>query len=157
MNASILPVGNLFWLVGLKRQQRFPRDQVPDHHVAGVVEVVHLARIRGHGHLVETVEVRVGQRRRVTGGLGAEVTGLVTLAMGFLGPEETVVEPLGLEVDGRSNVKAEYGRFHTSVDGIFAAGDMRRGQSLVVWAIREGRQCARAVDQYLMGSSGLPR
>ncbi|RXL57934.1 glutamate synthase, partial [Citrobacter sp. AAK_AS5] len=59
--------------------------------------------------------------------------------------------------DARSNVLADHGKFRTSVEGIFAAGDMRRGQSLVVWAIREGRQCARAVDEFLMGESLLPR
>lgn len=81
---------------------------------------------------------------------------LVLLAMGFLGPEETLVKQFGLETDPRSNMKAEYGRFATSVDGIFAAGDCRRGQSLVVWAIAEGRGAAHAVDKYLMGSSALP-
>jgi len=81
---------------------------------------------------------------------------LVFLAMGFLGPEETLVPKLGLETDPRSNFKAEYGQYATSVDGVFAAGDCRRGQSLVVWAINEGRECAREVDRYLMGSSELP-
>jgi glutamate synthase (NADPH/NADH) small chain len=81
---------------------------------------------------------------------------LVLLALGFLGPEETVVEQLGLEKDARSNVKADYGRFHTSVEGVFAAGDMRRGQSLVVWAINEGRGAARECDRWLMGETLLP-
>ncbi|XP_024024174.1 glutamate synthase [NADH], amyloplastic isoform X2 [Morus notabilis] len=75
---------------------------------------------------------------------------LVLLAMGFLGPESTVADKLGLERDNRSNFKADYGRFSTSVDGVFAAGDCRRGQSLVVWAISEGRQAAAQVDKYLM-------
>ncbi len=86
---------------------------------------------------------------------------LVTLAMGFVHPvHEGMLEQLGVELDARGNVKgATEGKtaYHTSVDRVFAAGDMRRGQSLVVWAIREGRQCARAVDEFLMGSSGLPR
>lgn len=81
---------------------------------------------------------------------------LVLLAMGFLGPEKPLVEALGLDADERSNVKAEYGKFATNVPGIFAAGDMRRGQSLVVWAINEGRAAARECDSYLMGSSNLP-
>jgi glutamate synthase (NADPH/NADH) small chain len=81
---------------------------------------------------------------------------LVLLAMGFLGPEETVLKGLGVAQDERSNAKAEHGRFATSVKGVFAAGDMRRGQSLIVWAINEGRGAARAVDEYLMGSSDLP-
>ncbi|PKA51627.1 Glutamate synthase 1 [NADH], chloroplastic [Apostasia shenzhenica] len=75
---------------------------------------------------------------------------LVLLAMGFLGPEPTIAEKLGLELDKRSNFQAEYGRFSTNVDGVFAAGDCRRGQSLVVWAINEGRQAAAQVDKYLM-------
>lgn len=74
---------------------------------------------------------------------------LVLLAMGFLGPESTVADKLGLEQDNRSNIKAEYGRFSTNVEGVFAAGDCRRGQSLVVWAISEGRQAAAQVDRYL--------
>ncbi len=81
---------------------------------------------------------------------------LVLLAMGFLGPEESVLAQLGVERDERSNAKAEYGKYATSIKGVFAAGDMRRGQSLVVWAINEGRGCARAIDEYLMGRSDLP-
>ncbi len=81
---------------------------------------------------------------------------LVLLAMGFLGPEETVLKQLGVEQDPRSNAKAEHGKFATSVPGIFAAGDCRRGQSLVVWAINEGRGAARECDRYLMGSTNLP-
>ena len=81
---------------------------------------------------------------------------LVLLAMGFLGPEETLVPQLGLDTDPRSNFKAEFGRYATSVEGVFAAGDCRRGQSLVVWAIREGRDAAREIDRYLMGRTMLP-
>ena len=81
---------------------------------------------------------------------------LVFLAMGFLGPEDTLAEQLGLERDARSNFKAEYGGYATSTEGVFAAGDCRRGQSLVVWGIAEGRGAARAVDEYLMGHSDLP-
>ena len=81
---------------------------------------------------------------------------LVLLAMGFLGPEQWFVDQLGLETDPRSNFKAGYGEYGTSVDGVFAAGDCRRGQSLVVWAIAEGRGAARAVDEHLMGHSDLP-
>lgn len=82
---------------------------------------------------------------------------LVLLAMGFLGPEDTILDGLGAERDARSNARAEFGKFATSVEGVFAAGDMRRGQSLVVWAIREGRGAARECDRYLMGSTNLPR
>ena len=81
---------------------------------------------------------------------------LVLLAMGFLGPENTIVEELGLEQDARSNVKAEHGRFTTNIDNVFAAGDMRRGQSLIVWAINEGRAVARECDRHLMGTTMLP-
>ena len=81
---------------------------------------------------------------------------LIFLAMGFLGPENTLSEQLGVECDQRSNFKADFGKFNTSVEGVFAAGDCRRGQSLVVWAIAEGRQAAREIDRYLMGSSSLP-
>lgn len=81
---------------------------------------------------------------------------LVLLAMGFLGPEATIAEELGLELDARSNVHAEYGQFKTNIEGVFAAGDMRRGQSLIVWAINEGRAVARECDKFLMGASKLP-
>lgn len=74
---------------------------------------------------------------------------LITLAMGFLGPEQTASNMLGLAYDQRSNIKATYGKFSTNIEGVFAAGDCRRGQSLVVWAINEGRGAAEAIDQYL--------
>jgi glutamate synthase (NADPH) small chain len=81
---------------------------------------------------------------------------LALLAMGFLGPEQALLKDLKVEVDARSNVKAEYGAYATSVPGVFAAGDARRGQSLVVWAINEGRGAARECDRYLMGATELP-
>jgi len=83
---------------------------------------------------------------------------LVLLAMGFVGPKKAgLVEQSGVELDARGNVKAPLTNYQTSKSKIFSCGDMRRGQSLVVWAIREGRQCARGVDEFLMGSSELPR
>jgi len=83
---------------------------------------------------------------------------LVLLAMGFVAPvHKGLVEQLGVEMDPRGNVKADDLKYAMSKDKVFVAGDARRGQSLVVWAIREGRQCARAVDEYLMGTSELPR
>jgi glutamate synthase (NADPH/NADH) small chain len=83
---------------------------------------------------------------------------LVLLAMGFLGPiRPGMIEQSGAALDARGNIKANTLDYKTSVDKIFAAGDMRRGQSLVVWAIREGRQCARAIDEFLMGRTALPR
>ncbi len=81
---------------------------------------------------------------------------LVLLAMGFLGPEQPLVQALKVATDPRSNIKAEHGQFNTSLKGVFTAGDCRRGQSLVVWAINEGRGAARECDRYLMGSTDLP-
>jgi glutamate synthase (NADPH) small chain len=81
---------------------------------------------------------------------------LVLLAMGFLGPEQPLLDDLGLERDARSNVKADHGDYATSIPGVFAAGDCRRGQSLVVWAFNEGRGAAKACDRYLMGQTDLP-
>ena len=81
---------------------------------------------------------------------------LALLALGFLGPEQKIIEQFALETDPRTNVKAEHGKFVTNVPGVFAAGDMRRGQSLVVWAINEGRGAARECDRFLMGSTRLP-
>jgi glutamate synthase (NADPH/NADH) small chain len=81
---------------------------------------------------------------------------LVLLAMGFLGPEQPLLDALDVERDARSNVKAEHGKYTTSLPKVFAAGDCRRGQSLVVWAFNEGRGAARACDEYLMGRSDLP-
>jgi glutamate synthase (NADPH/NADH) small chain len=83
-------------------------------------------------------------------------TQLVLLAMGFLGPEQPLLEALGLERDARSNVKAEHEQYTTGIPGVFAAGDCRRGQSLVVWALNEGRGAARECDRYLMGTTELP-
>jgi glutamate synthase (NADPH/NADH) small chain len=83
---------------------------------------------------------------------------LVLLAMGFVHPvHDGLLEQLGVERDPRGNVKADTLSYQTSVEKVFAAGDMRRGQSLVVWAIREGRQAARSVDVFLMGRTDLPR
>src|SRR3970282_103615 len=92
---------------------------------------------------------------------GSEVSlkaDLVLLAMGYMHPvHEGMLKELGVTLDPRGNVQATELNSQTSIPKVFAAGDMRRGQSLVVWAIREGRQCARAVDEFLMGRSDLPR
>ena len=84
---------------------------------------------------------------------------LVLLAMGFVNPVSSVLDAFGVAKDARGNAKAstDEGGYRSNVDKVFVAGDMRRGQSLVVWAIREGRQAAREVDQFLMGSTTLPR
>ncbi len=81
---------------------------------------------------------------------------LVLLAMGFLGPEQPLIDAMGLDRDARSNIKSEYDKYTTSLPGVFAAGDCRRGQSLVVWAFNEGRGAARECDRYLMGDTDLP-
>jgi len=118
------------------------------------------------GRVERLVATRVDWRRDAGGAMTmTEVPGtefaldadLVLFAMGFTGPRAGVLDAFGVARDARSNARASVDDYRTNVDGVFAAGDMRRGQSLVVWAIREGRQCARAVDEYLMGVSELPR
>jgi len=127
----------------------------------------------GHGYVKALIAVRVEMRRDAGGSVKfVEVAGsefeiparLVLLAMGFVSPVASVLRAFGVETDSRGNARALVDdgprgqrAYATSVPKVFAAGDMRRGQSLVVWAIREGRQCARAVDEYLMGRSELPR
>jgi glutamate synthase (NADPH/NADH) small chain len=124
--------------------------------------------LRGRdGRVSELTAVRVAWDRDDKGGWQMkEIPGsefdlqadLVVLAMGFVGPvSEGMLDQMGVGKDGRGNVAADTINYRTSIDKVFAAGDMRRGQSLVVWAIREGRQAARAVDEYLMGSTTLPR
>lgn len=117
----------------------------------GNVKAIHIVRI-------EWAKNEKGQfiPKEIAGSEKVLPAQLVLLAMGFLGPEDTVLGQLGVERDERSNAKAEYGKYATNVKGVFAAGDMRRGQSLVVWAINEGRGAARAVDQFLMGYTNLP-
>ena len=115
----------------------------------GKVEKLHAVR----------VEWKDGKMQEVPGSEIEMKADLVFLAMGFVSPTQQILEAFGVEKDGRGNAKAVTegaGYYQTSVAKVFAAGDMRRGQSLVVWAIREGRQAARAVDEYLMGSSSLP-
>ncbi len=103
------------------------------------------------------VEWKDGKMSELAGSEFELKADLVLLAMGFVSPQQKVLEAFGVEKDARGNVKADTENYRTSIDKVFAAGDMRRGQSLVVWAIREGRQCARSVDEFLMGSSVLPR
>lgn len=119
------------------------------------------------GNVEKLVATRVDWKKDANGKMSmSEIPGtdfemradLVLLAMGFLGPvHDGLLDELGLERDARGNIKANTDRYQSSNPKVFAAGDMRRGQSLVVWAIREGRQCARAVDEALMGVSELPR
>ncbi|MES2301997.1 MAG: glutamate synthase subunit beta [Pseudomonadota bacterium] len=119
-------------------------------------------RVVGENDVVGLECVRVewvnGQMQEVAGSEFTIKADLIFLAMGFLGPrKQGLLEQAGVELDPRGNVKGNVTDYKTSVENVFACGDMRRGQSLVVWAIREGRQCARAVDEALMGVSELPR
>lgn len=110
---------------------------------------------------VKTVRMELidGKLTEIEGSEEIHKADLVLLAMGFVSPVGSVIDAFGIDKDARGNAHAhtDEGGYHTNVEGIFAAGDMRRGQSLVVWAIREGRQAARAIDQHLMGTSVLPR
>ena len=117
----------------------------------------------GHVKAVHTVQVEWSKNdkgqfipKNVPGTEKVLPAQLVLLAMGFLGPEQPLLEALGVERDARSNVQAEHEKYTTSLPGIFAAGDCRRGQSLVVWAFNEGRGAARECDRYLMGATDLP-
>jgi glutamate synthase (NADPH/NADH) small chain len=106
------------------------------------------------------VEWKDGKMIEVAGSEKVLKADLVLLAMGFVSPLASVIDAFGIDKDARGNAKASTdvsGGYATNVPKVFTAGDMRRGQSLVVWAIREGRQAARAVDEFLMGSSDLPR
>lgn len=107
---------------------------------------------------VETITDEQGKRIRkeIPGSEKVWPAQLVLLAIGFSGPEQELIQKLHIETDERSNIKAEYGKFQTNIQGVFAAGDIRRGQSLIVWAINEGREAARECDKYLMGKSTLP-
>jgi glutamate synthase (NADPH) small chain len=117
---------------------------------AGKVKALEAVRVRWEG----------GKMVEVPGSAQTLPADLVLLAMGFVGPAASVLDAFGVEKDARGNARAhtdDSGGYATNVPKVFAAGDLRRGQSLVVWAIREGRQAARAVDEFLMGSSELPR
>lgn len=118
-----------------------------------------------NGNVKEAVVVQIEWKKDAQGRfVPQEIAGtektipaqLVLLAMGFLGPEQPLLEALGVERDARSNAKADHGKYTTNIPGVFAAGDCRRGQSLVVWAFNEGREAARECDRYLMGKTNLP-
>lgn len=106
---------------------------------------------------VHTVDVswETGSPVPVEGSEKIRKADIILIAMGFLGPEQNIIKQLGLKTTARSNVDAKEGKYTTNIDGVFSAGDMRRGQSLVVWAIKEGREAAREVDRYLMGETVL--
>ncbi|WKA58174.1 glutamate synthase subunit beta [Planococcus shenhongbingii] len=117
----------------------------------------------GHVKEVHTVNVKlkIGEdgkriREEIPGTEKVWKADLVLLAIGFSGPDQNLIQKLDVETKANSTVKAEYGKYATNIEGIFAAGDMRRGQSLIVWAINEGREAARECDRFLMGSTVLP-
>ncbi|MCP4514282.1 MAG: FAD-dependent oxidoreductase, partial [Delftia sp.] len=117
---------------------------------------------KGQVTAVKTVriEMKDGKMVEVPGSEQVLKADLVLLAMGFVSPVQAVLDAFGVDKDARGNAKATTdftGGYATSVPKLFAAGDVRRGQSLVVWAIREGRQAARSIDEFLMGTSDLPR
>ena len=132
--------------------------QGEDPRVYSVSSLCFLGNEQGELTGVRTVEVemRDGKFENVPGSEKDWPADLVFLAVGFLGPEHTASDALGLDYDERSNYKADYGQYKTNVDNVFVAGDCRRGQSLVVRAINEGREAAREIDRHLMGSTELP-
>ena len=132
--------------------------QGEDPRVYSVSSLCFLGNEQGELTGVRTVEVemRDGKFENVPGSEKDWPADLVFLAMGFLGPEHTASDALGLDYDERSNYKADYGQYKTNVDNVFVAGDCRRGQSLVVRAINEDREAARKIDRHLMGSTELP-
>ena len=131
--------------VYLTTAKRFVSD---DH---GQVKAVHTVQVQW-----ERNENGQWMPKEVPGTEQVRPAQLILLAMGFLGPEQPLLDSLGVERDPRTNIKADYGKYQTSISKVFAAGDCRRGQSLVVWAFNEGRGAARECDRYLMGSTDLP-
>ena len=129
-----------------------------DPRVYGISSTEFIGDNEGKVRGVRTVDVEFknGKFENIPGSEREWKADLVLLALGFLGPEHDVSDPLDLTYDPRSNYQAEYGVYKTNVDGVFAAGDCRRGQSLVVRAINEGREAAREIDRYLMGATQLP-
>ena len=122
---------------------------VPDEH--GWVKEVHVVQVQW-----ERNEKGQFVPKEVPGTEAVRPAQLVLLAMGFLGPEQSLLDALGVARDPRTNVKAEFDKYSTNLEGVFAAGDCRRGQSFVVWAFNEGRGAARECDRYLMGRTNLP-
>ena len=147
-----------YWPIKMRTSSSHEEGCVREFAIATKEFVGEKGKVTG----VKTVrlEWKDGKMTEVAGSEQLLKADLVLLAMGFVNPVATVLDAFGIDKDARGNAQAgvdEEGGYTTNVDKVFAAGDMRRGQSLVVWAIREGRQAARAIDQYLMGSSVLPR
>ena len=151
-----------YWPLKLRTSSSHDEGCTREFAIATKEFVAGTGKDKGRVVAVKTVrlEWQDGKPTEVPGSEETLPADLVLLAMGFVHPVPAVLQAFGVEADARHNARAtteEQGGYVTSVPGVFAAGDVRRGQSLVVWAIREGRQAARAVDQYLMGSSVLPR
>jgi glutamate synthase (NADPH/NADH) small chain len=147
-----------YWPTRLRTSSSHEEGCVRDWSVATQAFIGEKGRVRAL-KLVR-LESKDGRMSEISGSEFTLPADLVLLAMGFVSPWQPVLEAFGVERDARGNAKAATDGAHcyaTSTAKVFAAGDMRRGQSLVVWAIREGRQCARAVDEFLTGASLLPR
>ena len=129
-----------------------------DPRIYAISAIKFLSSSNGHVTGIETNDVEFvdGQLHNIPGSEREWKADLVLLAMGFLGPENSVSDALGVICDKQSNYRAEYGNYQTNIEKVFAAGDCRRGQSLVVRAINEGREAGREIDRYLMGSTELP-
>ncbi|MDP2808615.1 MAG: glutamate synthase subunit beta [Rhodocyclaceae bacterium] len=148
-----------YWPNRLRTSSSHDEGCARDWSVATQAFVGHEGKMRGKLNALKCVRLdwKDGKPVEIPGSEFEVRADLVFLAMGFTHPVASTLDAFGVAKDGRGNVQADTGKYATSVAKVFAAGDMRRGQSLVVWAIREGRQCARAVDAFLMGSSLLPR
>ncbi|MBP6778049.1 MAG: glutamate synthase subunit beta [Piscinibacter sp.] len=151
-----------YWPVKLRTSSSHEEGCEREFAIATKAFVGGTGKDTGKVKALEAVRVRweAGRMVEVPGSTQTLPADLVLLAMGFVSPAASVLEAFGVDKDARGNARAhtdDDGGYATNVAKVFAAGDMRRGQSLVVWAIREGRQAARAVDQYLMGASDLPR
>ena len=151
-----------YWPLKLRTSSSHDEGCTREFAIATKEFVAGTGKDKGRVVAVKTVrlEWQDGKPTEVPGSEETLPADLVLLAMGFVHPVPAVLQAFGVEADARHNARAtteEQGGYVTSVPGVFAAGDVRRGQSLVVWAIREGRQAARAVDQFLMGASVLPR
>ena len=151
-----------YWPIKLRTSSSHDEGCTREFAIATKEFIAGTGKDKGRVVAVKTVRLdwTDGKMTEVPGSEQVLKADLVLLAMGFVNPVAPVLQSFGVALDARGNAKAttdEEGGYATNVKGVFAAGDARRGQSLVVWAIREGRQAARAIDQYLMGSSDLPR
>ena len=151
-----------YWPIKLRTSSSHDEGCTREFAIATKEFIAGTGKDKGRVVAVKTVRLdwTDGKMTEVPGSEQVLKADLVLLAMGFVNPVASLLQSFGVALDARGNAKAtteEEGGYATNVKGVFAAGDARRGQSLVVWAIREGRQAARAVDQYLMGSSDLPR